>query len=125
MGVDGGADGKGWILTFDPSRRSFKAALIHIIFSACWLEAKLHLEIASRFSKTKADQFDKKRYEDKLELLGVLDEELRGRFTSFRDLRRELAHEKAFFNQGSVLVAQKEARQVRMLMQEVSRRLAA
>lgn len=31
------SDGKGWVLSFDPSRKSFKSALVYITFSAFWV----------------------------------------------------------------------------------------
>ncbi|AHD03272.1 hypothetical protein [Leisingera methylohalidivorans] len=116
--------GVGDIVKFDPQRKSFKAALVYITFSAMWLEARLHVEIAERFSKSKAREFDKKKYECRLKFLGVLDESLLSRVHQFRLLRNDLVHEKAHCNQNTVHVAQKEARKARALMQDISRRLA-
>ncbi|MCG7627286.1 hypothetical protein MHM88_05665 [Epibacterium sp. MM17-32] len=117
-------DGDGYIKLYDPQRKSFKAALVHIVFAGIWLDARLHLEIVERFSKTKAGKYDKCSYEDKLELLDALDEGLKVRLAHFRDIRRELVHEKAYFHQNTIYVAQQEARGVRELMQDISNRLA-
>jgi hypothetical protein len=42
----------------------------------------------------------------------------------FRDLRREIIHEKAFFGQKKSRVAQDEAHEVRRMMQKVQEKLA-
>lgn len=119
------ADGEGWIITLDPTHRSFKSAIIYITFSGMWLEAKLHLTVSQRYGKTAAKKVDRRDYESKLELLGLLDADLRSKLKDFRDLRRELMHEKALFDRQNSRYAQHEARKVRTLMQELQMRFNA
>lgn len=118
-----GTDGNGWIRTFDPSQRSFKSALVYITFSAMWLESILHLRIADRLGKSRAKRFDRKSYEEKLEFLGVSDTDLSRSLCEFRDLRREIIHEKAYFEQSEIRFAQKEARKVRRMIRNVQGKL--
>ena len=117
------SDGEGWIISFDPSQKSFKSALVYIIFSALWLEAILHLRIANQHGKSRAKDVDRKSYEEKLAILGVNDGELSCSLATFRELRREIIHEKAFFAQDKFRAAQDEARKVRHLMQRIQERL--
>jgi hypothetical protein len=118
------SDGDGWIVTFDPSQKSFKCALVFITFSALWLEAILHLRIADKRGKSLSRQIDRKSYEEKLEFLGVNDQGLSDSLRDFRDLRREIIHEKAFFGQKKCRVAQDEAHEVRRMMKKVQEKLA-
>lgn len=118
------ANGKGWIISFDPTQKSFKSALVYITFSALWLEAILHLRITSLHGKSLSKNADRKTYEEKLKILGVNDEELSCSLVEFRDLRREIIHEKAFFDQNKSRVAQDEARKVQQLMLRVRDKLA-
>jgi len=104
------ADGnEGWIVTIDPSQRSFKKAMISIVFTGMWLEALCHLKIVERFGEEKYKEYDFKSYEDKLELLGVTDIAIIQSVKQFRTTRKELVHEKAYFDKGKMKVAQKEA----------------
>lgn len=117
------SDGDGWILSSDPSQTSFKSALVYITFSALWLEAILHLRIADQHGKTRSKEVDRKSYEEKLAILGVNDEELSCSLAAFRELRREIIHERAFFAQNKFRTAQDEARKVRQLMQRLQETL--
>lgn len=49
----------GWIITYDPEHRSFKQAMISIVFTGMWLEAFLHLRIVrgSRTAKVQGIRF--------------------------------------------------------------------
>lgn len=117
------SDGEGWILSFDPSQKSFKSALVYITFSALWLEAILHLRITDQHGKSRSKEVDRKSYEEKLAILGISDGELSCSLVAFRDLRREIIHEKAFFSQDKFRTAQDEARKVRQLMQRIREKL--
>jgi len=118
------ADGKGWVISFDPNQKSFKSSLIYITFSALWLEAILHQRITSMHGKSRSKDVDRQTYEEKLKILGVNDEELSCSLAEFRALRREIIHEKAFFDQNKFRVAQDEARKVQQLMRTVRDKLA-
>lgn len=115
------SDGKGRTISFDPSQKSFKNALIYITFSALWLEATLHLRISDKYGKRRSKEVDRKSYEEKLAVLGISDEELSLSLAAFRDVRREIVHEKAFFFQGKFRTAQNEAQKVRRLMQRIQK----
>lgn len=117
------SDGNGWILSFDPSQKSFKSALVYITFSALWLEAILHLRIADQYGKSRSKEVDRKSYEEKLAILGVNDGELFCSLEAFRELRREIIHEKAVFAQDKFRAAQNEARKVRQLMRIIQEKL--
>lgn len=118
------ADGKGWVISFDPTQKSFKSALVYITFSALWLEAILHLRITRLHGKSRSKTVGRKTYEEKLKILGVNDEELSCSLAEFRALRREIIHEKAFFDQNKFRVAQDEAQKVQQLMLRVRDKLA-
>ncbi|MDZ4151761.1 hypothetical protein, partial [Methylicorpusculum sp.] len=74
------------------------------------LEALTHLLIVRDHGEDKYREYDRKIYEDKLRLLGVEDESLLAQVTEFRITRKELVHEKAFFDNGTIKTAQKEAK---------------
>lgn len=116
-------DGSGWIIKYDPDQKSFKNALICIVFSTLWLEAILHIKIAARYSKQEAKKQDRKSYALKLEMLGVDDPEVLSEATDFRELRRLIVHEKAFFDKGDHRTAQDEARKTWGLMRRIAQEL--
>lgn len=100
---------KGWIVTYDPSHTSFKNAMISVVFTGMWLEAVLHLEIVKQFGERKFKDYDFKSYEEKFKLIGIIDESVLERVTRFRKSRKELVHEKAYFDSGEFKTAQSEA----------------
>jgi len=98
----------GWIITYDPEQKSFKAALIAITFSGIYLEALLHLLIVEKHGIELYKKIDRKSYEDKLELLRctpLIKEECK----YYRDMRRDIVHEKAHFDAGKIYWAQEDA----------------
>jgi hypothetical protein len=60
----------GWILQFDPAQRSFKQAMIVIVFTGMWLEALLHLLIIREHGEDKFRELDFKSYKEKLQFMG-------------------------------------------------------
>lgn len=84
----------GWVITFDPSQRSFKQSMIAIVFTGMWLEALMHLLIVCDYGEQKFKEYDFKSYEEKLQLLGFSDQEIIDRVTRFRSIRKALVHEK-------------------------------
>ncbi len=105
-----GNDEPGYILTYDPERKSFKNALITIVFSGVFLESVLHLLIVKRKGLDVFNKYDRKySYEDKLKLLDCNDESIIDLCKRFKGARREIVHEKAHIDQNSILVAQNEA----------------
>jgi hypothetical protein len=85
----------GYIVTLDPSRGSFKQALICIAFAGMYFEALVYVTARTRLSKTKAAAIDSGPYEKRLEALGVTDLALLQAAQEFRAARRYLVHEKA------------------------------
>jgi hypothetical protein len=68
----------GCIKTPDPERKSFKAALITIVFCGVFLEALLHLLIVDKKGVEEFKKVDKKEsYEGKLSLLECKDTEIK------------------------------------------------
>lgn len=106
----------GWILQFDPNQKSFKQAMIVIVFTGMWLEALLHLLIVRDHGEAKFREVDYKSYEEKLRLVGIDDNSILEAAARFRIARKELVHEKAHFNAGETQTAQDEARNAYQLM---------
>lgn len=99
----------GWINTYDPDHKSFKKALVTIIFSGVYLEALLHILIVEKEGLEKFNQYDRKTYEDKLQLLACNDEAIIAECEHYRTVRREIAHEKAHLDAKVIKMAQEEA----------------
>lgn len=97
----------GWIITFDPERKSFKQALIAIAFAGMYLEALLGLAGTKRLGLQGYRKIERMTYEEKLKRLGVEDEALLTNCKRFRDARNELTHEKTYDTR-SIRVAQEE-----------------
>lgn len=117
------------IKTFDPEQRSFKQAMISVVFTCIWLETVLHLLIVKKLGKeTYTKGVDHSVYEDKLTLLDCRDEELLKNAERLRQARRELVHEKAHSNfsdagefTGEIRAAQDEAENARAVMLAVEK----
>ena len=99
----------GYIITLDPGRKSFKHALIAIVFCGMFLESILHLLIVEQKGLDTFNEYDRKIYEDKLRLLGCDDQPILVLCKQFREARKEIVHEKAYINADSLRIAQKEA----------------
>jgi len=112
-------NGTGWIIKYDPGHMSFKNAMIVVVFTGMWLEALLHIRIVQKYDEKKFKQYDFKSYKDKLRLLGVEDEELLEKVERFRKIRKELVHEKAFLDDGTIKTAQEEAKIAYEIMKDV------
>ncbi len=99
----------GFVIKFDPDQRSFKDALVAIVFSGVYIDAILHILIHKKLGADKCRALDYKTYEQKLQALGCADTELLNDIQNFRKARREVVHEKAFFDDDSFRIAQEEA----------------
>jgi hypothetical protein len=99
----------GWIITRDPSQNCFKQSMISIVFTGMWLEAFLHLLIVRECGEEIFKAYDRKTYEEKLQLLGCTDERIFNRVSRFREARISLVHEKALLDGGEIKFAQEEA----------------
>jgi hypothetical protein len=86
----------GFIVKYDPERKSFKNGLIAITFAGIFLEAYFYIVGVSRFGRTEYNKtHDRKTYEQKLILFGISDPALLARCGHFREMRKDVVHEKA------------------------------
>jgi hypothetical protein len=86
----------GFVITFDPERKSFKQSFIAIAFAGMYLEALLGLVGNMRLGKDLYKKVDRQTtYEEKLALLGVIDLSIQADCKRFREARNDLMHEKA------------------------------
>ena len=86
---------EGHVITIDPEQRSFKSAMIATAFSGMYFEALMFLTAQAKFGREEALRIDRKLYEERLELNGVSDPLLLAKAKEFREMRKELIHEKA------------------------------
>jgi hypothetical protein len=117
------ADGTGWIIKYDPNHVSFKNSIISVVFTGMWLEALTHLLIVQKFGEKKFREYDFKSNEEKLKLLGISDGGLLEKVKRFRETRKELVHEKAHFDDGTIKTAQEEARLAHEIMVNINAKL--
>ncbi len=106
----------GWIITFDPDQRSFKQAMIAIVFTGMWLEAFLHLRIVRDCGLQKFKEYDFKSLADKLQLLGCSEPAIIEAAQKFQKYRKELVHEKAYCDAGQLRTAQDGADSANQLL---------
>ena len=116
------------IIDFDPERKSFKQAMISIVFTCIWLEAILHLLIVKKCGKKKFTKNDKSSYKHKLDLLDCKDDELLQNVERLRQARKGIVHEKAYCEfdntgkfTGKLWRAQDEAENARVVMLSVEK----
>ena len=110
----------GWIITFDPDQKSFKQAMIAIVFTGLWLEALLHLLIVRDHGVNTFKKYDRKSYPEKLRLLGCSDSAVLGSAERFQNCRKELVHEKAYLDTGQLKTAQDEADNAHQLLVSIN-----
>jgi hypothetical protein len=106
----------GWIITYDPDQKSFKQAMIAIVFTGLWLEALLHLLIVRDHGVNTFNKYDRKSYSEKLRLLGCSDNAVLASADRFQNCRKELVHEKAYLDTGQIKTAQDEADNAHQLL---------
>lgn len=87
----------GYILSPDPQQKSFKQSLIAIAFAGMYSEVLLSLIGRARWGIGFYDERIDRRfiYEEKLKLLGIVDQSDLDSCTRFRETRNELIHEKS------------------------------
>ena len=116
------------IKVFDPQQKSFKDAMISIVFSCIWLEALLHLLIVRQFGRECFRKVDRRlSYGEKLSLLGCSDDQLLEWTSQLQGSRRQLVHEKAHLQYtdegafvGEMKTAQDEAKNAKRVMTGVT-----
>lgn len=110
----------GWIITHDPAQMSFKAALITIIFCGVYLDALLHLLYVDKQGVENYKKYDRKIYEEKLELLGCDSPSIIDECKHYRTVRNGIVHEKAHLDKGKIRWAQDEAKKAFRLIELVN-----
>lgn len=110
----------GYIITFDPEQKSFKSALITIVFCGVFLESLLHILIVQKHGVKVFKKHDiTSTHEEKLRLLGCDDQSIAKLCKNYRRARRDVVHEKAYLNNNYFPVAQKEAKNAIELIDKV------
>jgi hypothetical protein len=118
----------GYVTSFDPHSTSFKQAMVAIVFAGMFMEALLWVTGSRRLGVQAYTPVDKKGLEERAQTLGVTDHELLGDLKAYRQVRKELVHEKAVpFSQDKspTRVAQVEARKAVNLMSRLEAVLRA
>lgn len=86
---------KGYILSPDPSKRSFKQALIAIAFLGSYIDLHLRLAYIKKHHEHPPKNWERnKTYRQKIESFGVENTEILELFDKFKDDRNDVAHEK-------------------------------
>lgn len=99
----------GCIITPDPEQKSFKQAMVCVVFAGMWYEALLHLVMVDRFGERTANEWKHRSYRNKFEKVGCADQLILDQIQQFADSRNALVHEEAYWNQDSITTAQREA----------------
>jgi hypothetical protein len=111
---------EGSVITYDSEHKSFKQAMISIVFTGMWLEVLMHLLIVKKYDEKKFKKYDFKSYKEKLSLIGCPDQDILDRAQRFQKCRKELVHEKAHFDTGEIKNAQEEALNTHELLVGIS-----
>ena len=121
---DDGAEGQ--VKTFDPTFGSFKSAMVAIVFAGIYMEAILWIYGTNRLGVAAYEVIDRRVLEKRAEALGLTDPTLIEGLRAYREVRRDLVHEKALpvsQYRSPIRVAQREAQKVVDLMELLDRRL--
>ncbi|WP_285607323.1 hypothetical protein [Geothrix edaphica] len=88
----------GFVIKYDPERRSFKQSLVAIAFYGMYLDALLFIVGGERLGKAEYKKLDRKKvpYKDRLIALGITDPSLLTLAQHFRDARNDMVHDEAF-----------------------------
>lgn len=85
----------GYLLTFDPKRKSFKNSLISISFSGSYLDLHLKISYMIKFNETPPKKWRMNNpYKNKLESLGITEKSLIDLCEKFSTARNDVSHEK-------------------------------
>ena len=87
----------GYVVKLDPGQRSFKQALVALVFAGIYFEALAYAVARMRFSKERALEIDREPYPKRAALLGVEDEALHESLRQLQADRKGVVHEKALF----------------------------
>lgn len=84
----------GYILSFDPEKKSLKSSLISISFSGAYIDLHINIAYILTHGKSPNHKWETRIYEEKLKDLGVTNLELFNNCTEFRKIRNSVLHEK-------------------------------
>jgi len=87
-------DGKGFVITYDPDRSSFKHSVVALVFSGIYLDALLYFVGTRQLGTAEYMKIERTHYEIKLQALGLTDRSLLEECKRFRESRNDLVHEK-------------------------------
>ena len=113
----------GHIMSFDPHSASFKQAMVAIVFAGMFMEALLWIQGTRKLGVDAYRPVDKKALEERAQALGITDADLIADLKAYREVRKELVHEKAVpFSQDKspTRVAQVEARKAADVMERLA-----
>ena len=107
----------GNVITFDYEQKSFKCALIIVVFVGIFLESILHMLLVQKIGlKGYTRKIDRSELKEKIRILGCNDVKIRIACDQYIIARKELVHEKAYTNQNVFMIAQDEAKKAVELM---------
>jgi len=79
----------------DPTRKSFKQALVCVVFVGVYLDALLHIRGSQELGREVYAGIEEQELENRLRRLGVVDQRTLDLAVNYRLARREIVHERA------------------------------
>ena len=121
-------DAPGFIVKYDPERKSFKNSLVAIAFAGMYLEALFYILGVGKFGVAEYNKkHDRKSYIVKMKLLGLSEQTIVAEGERFAGVRNALVHEKAIelgdITVDKIQVGQEEARRAITFVKHVAERL--
>ncbi|UTW54017.1 hypothetical protein [Kordiimonas sp. SCSIO 12610] len=113
------SDKNGYIITFDPNHESLQNALVSIVFTCIFIEALTHQGITKRYNIQTFKKLQNTLLENKLEMIGITDSEAIEMTSQLRKVRNQIVHEKAYFDNGEIKIAEQEAKNAYLLRQKI------
>ena len=117
----------GVVIRFDPEWRSFKHAIVAIVFAGMYIESRLWVVGCHRLGADQYRRVDRQPLEERIKALGITDERLVMDCRRYREARKGLVHEKPLpveLDRSPLRIAQDEASFAVTLMSRVDSELA-
>jgi hypothetical protein len=117
----------GHVITYDPGHTSFKQSMIAIVFAGMYMESQLWLFGCNLLGATEYKPIDKLPLDQRVSALGITDTELQADLKHYREVRKELVHEKPVplsTDRSPIRVAQEQAAKAVGLMHRIDEALA-
>lgn len=111
----------GEIIKYDPEHKSFKAALVTVVFCGIYLEALLHHLIVRKKGLKVYDDYDYKTYKTKLKLLDCHEQSILDDCEHYKAVRKEIVHEKAYKDTETIRYAQNEATRAFKMIEAINK----